>query len=83
MKRLSDPAPRALGSIAIGETLPLREAARRMGWASRMTAEVQRLGLRTCTIGRMKYTSGAAVAEFVERLMQQAGDDGQKEPHGE
>jgi hypothetical protein len=31
----------------------------------------------------MKYTSGAAVAEFVERLMQQAGDDGQKEPHGE
>ena len=66
-----DPAPRALGSIAIGETLPLREVGRRMGWASRMLADVQRLGLRTCTIGRMKYTTGTAVSEFVEKIMQQ------------
>ena len=34
-KPLDKPTPR-FGSIAIGETLPLREAARRMGWASRM-----------------------------------------------
>ena len=78
MKRPPDPAPRpSLGSIHRNEVLPLREAGRRMGWASRMTAEVQRLGLRTCTIGRMKYTTGAAVLAFVEAIMdQQAAGNG-------
>jgi hypothetical protein len=56
------------GSIAVGETMPLREAARRMGWASRMIADVQRQGLRTVTIGRLKYTTGQWVREFVESM---------------
>ena len=78
MKRpLDNPAPRQLGSIHRDEVGPLREFARRMGWASRMVADVQRMGLRTVTIGRMKYTTGAAVVEFVEGLMQQAGDNAQ------
>jgi hypothetical protein len=57
-------APR-FGSIAIGEVMPLREAARRMGWGQRMTADVQRMGLKTTTIGRLKYTTGRWVYDFV------------------
>ncbi len=71
-KPLDKLAPR-FGSIAIGETLPLREAARRMGWASRMVADVQRAGLKTVTIGRLKYTTGQWVSDFVE-LMAEKGE---------
>ena len=72
MKRALDPAQRpSLGSIHPDGVLPLCEVGRRTGWASRMTADVQRLGLRTCTIGRMKYTTGAAVLAFVEAIMGQ------------
>ena len=73
-----DPAPR-FGSILDGETLPLREAARRMGWGKRLSIDVQRMGLRTVTIGRLKYTTGKWVREFAERLAeQQAGDQAQR-----
>jgi len=34
--RPPDPAPRQLGSIHRDEVLPLREAARRMGWADKL-----------------------------------------------
>jgi len=61
----SKPAPR-FGSVLDGETLPLREAARRMGWAKKLSIDVQRAGLKTVTIGRMKYTTGRWVREFVE-----------------
>jgi hypothetical protein len=74
VKKPLDLPPR-FGSIHRDEVLPLREAARRMGWASRMAADVQRMGLQTVTIGRMKYTTGAAVYQFVEGMMQQG--DGQ------
>ena len=70
MKPRIESAPR-FGSILDGETLPLREAGRRMGWAARMTADVQRMGLRTVTIGRLKYTTGRWVREFVERMAEQ------------
>jgi hypothetical protein len=70
-----EPAPR-FGSIIDGETLPLREAARRMGWQRRMMADVQRLGLRVVTIGRMKYTPGGWVRQFVEGLAQQQAQPG-------
>jgi hypothetical protein len=70
-----DPAPR-FGSIHRDEVLPLREAARRMGWADKMIADVQRMGLQTVTIGRMKYTTGTAVYQFVERAMLQSGQEG-------
>ena len=75
-KPLDKPAPRQLGSISRNEVLPLREAARRMGWANKMISDVQRMGLRTVVIGRMKYTTGAAVYELVERMMQANGQGG-------
>jgi hypothetical protein len=76
MKRpLDKPTPR-FGSIRRDEVLPFAEAARRMGWRDKMIADVQRMGLRTVTIGRMKYCTGDSVYRFVERLMQQAGDQG-------
>ena len=65
-----DLAPR-FGSILDGETLPLREAARRMGWAKRLSIDVQRMGLKTVTIGRLKYTTGRWVREFVESQAEQ------------
>jgi len=82
MRKPLDTPSRQLGSIHRDEVLALREAARRMGWASRMAADVQRMGLATVTIGRMKYTTGEAVYQFVERMMQQAGDheQGDEEP---
>ena len=74
MKPHPEAPPRSLGSIHRDEVLPLREAARRMGWHDKAISDVQKAGLQTVTIGRMKFTTGAAVYEFVERMMQQAGD---------
>jgi hypothetical protein len=47
-----------------------------MGWQRRMMADVQRLGLRVVTIGRMKYTTGGWVRQFVEGLAQQQAQPG-------
>lgn len=66
---LDKPTPQ-FGSIHRDEVLPFREAARRMGWADKLISDVQKAGLQTTTIGRMKYTTGAAVYQFVERMMQ-------------
>ena len=83
MKRPPDnPAPRALGSIHRDEVLPLREAARRMGWANKMISDVQRMGLQTVTIGRMKYVTGNAVYRFVEHLTTMAGDLAEQQAGG-
>ena len=76
MKHLHSKKPvRQLGSIRRDEVLPLREAARRMGWADKMIADVQRMGLPTVTIGRMKYVTGDAVYCFVEHLATMAADE--------
>jgi hypothetical protein len=65
MKHPKPPTTQKLGSINRNEVLPMREAARRMGWAARMAADVQKMGLPTVTIGRLKYTTGRAVYDFV------------------
>ncbi len=70
-----DTPPRLLGSIRRNEVLPFAEVCRRMGWGDQMAADVQRMGLRTVTIGRRKYTTGASVFEFVQRLMQAGAGD--------
>ena len=78
------PSP-SLGTIRRDEVLPFAEVCRRMGWADQMAADVQRMGLPTVIIGRRKYTTGVAVFEFVEGLMQVAADqdaDG-AEPHND
>ena len=74
MKKALDKSARQLGSISRDEVLPLREAARRMGWANKMIADVQRMGLQTVTIGRMKYVTGNSVYRFVEHLATMAAD---------
>ena len=66
MRKPTEAPPRSLGSIHRDEVLPLREAARRMGWANKMISDVQKAGLKTVTIGRMKYVTGAAIYDFVE-----------------
>jgi hypothetical protein len=78
MKRPLDttPAP-ARGSILPGEVLPMREAGRRLGLAKQALIDCQRAGLRTVTIGRLKFTTGDWVRQFVEaQAQQQAGGNG-------
>ncbi|NLF07272.1 MAG: hypothetical protein GX594_04740 [Pirellulaceae bacterium] len=76
MRKSKTPPTRELGSIHRDEVLPLREAARRMGWADRMIADVQKAGLKAVTIGRMKYTTGAAVYDFVSAQLAGADEGG-------
>ena len=79
MRKPLDKPDRQLGSISRDEVLPLREAARRMGWANRMIADVQRMGLQTVTIGRMKYCTGNAVYRFVEHAATMAADKAERQ----
>jgi len=57
-------SPDGYGSIRADEVLPLREAARRLGWARKTVAHAQRDGLRTVAFGRMKYVLGEDVIAF-------------------
>lgn len=77
--RTITPPTRQLGSISRDEVLPLREAARRMGWADKLIGDVQRMGLPTVTIGRMKYVTGNAVYRFVEHMATMAADKAEQE----
>lgn len=61
------------GSVHADEILPMRELARRMGWQKRMSSDAQKMGLRTVTIGRMKYTTGEWVLEFVKGVAARQG----------
>lgn len=70
----STPRP-GFGSIQAGEVLPLREAGRRLGWGNKTIAQAQRDGLKAVQYGKIKYTTGRAVLEFIERLMNGRPDD--------
>lgn len=56
------------GSIHRDEVLPLREAARRMGWGPRTVRLVQRQGLKVATVGRMKYLRGCDLLDWFATL---------------
>ena len=56
------------GSIQANEILPLREAARRLGWEQKTIRRAQREGLRTIMFGRFKYVRGEDVHAFFDRL---------------
>jgi hypothetical protein len=56
------------GSIRADEILPLREAARRLGWEQKTIRRAQREGLRAIPFGRLKYVRGADVLEFFGKL---------------
>ncbi|MBN2294909.1 MAG: hypothetical protein JXM70_20950 [Pirellulales bacterium] len=56
------------GSIHADESLPLREASRRLGWGYRTARKAQRNGLKVVQIGSLKYTRGDWIAEYLDRL---------------
>ena len=64
------------GSIQANEILPLREAARRLGWEQKTIRRAQREGLRTIMFGRFKYVRGSDVLDFFGKLAEEqaAGD---------
>jgi hypothetical protein len=68
-----------LGSIHRDEVLPVREAARRLGWNRKAIVNAQRNGLKICRIGRFTITTGAAIFAYVEKLMNdaQGGEGGE------
>ena len=67
------------GSICADEVLPLREAARRLGWEQKTIRRAQREGLRTIVFGRFKYVRGSDVHAFFDKLAsEQAGEDGEQ-----
>ena len=61
------------GSISADEVLPLREAARRLGWEQKAIRRAQREGLRTVGFGRFKYVFGRDVLGFFDKLAGQEG----------
>jgi hypothetical protein len=48
--------------------MPLREAARRLGWGWKTIARAQRDGLRTIPYGKMKYVIGRDVFDFLDGI---------------
>jgi len=62
------PEPKGFGSIQADEVLPLREVARRLGWAQKTIRKAQALGLKTKPFGRMKYCLGEDVIAFFRGL---------------
>jgi hypothetical protein len=67
-RKPSRPSPDGYGSIHDHEVLPVREAARRLGWGAKTTRAAQEDGLRTVLYGRMRYTTGRWIREFIEEL---------------
>ena len=63
------------GSIHASEVLPLREAARRLGWEQKTIRRAQREGLRAITFGRFKYVRGVDVLDFFGQLAEQQAAD--------
>lgn len=79
MKKPIDKVPRQLGSIHRDEVLPLAEAARRMGWADQLISNVQKMGLKTAVVGRMKFVTGNEVYRFVEHLATMTADQAERQ----
>lgn len=61
-------SPNGYGSIRSDEIMPLREAARRLGWGQRAVRHALRAGLATTKFGRLRYVRGRALVEFFAAL---------------
>jgi len=72
------PSLAGFGSIRPDEVMPLREAARRLGFGAKTVAKAQRDGLRTIEYGRMKYLLGRDMLAFFEKLAEEQQADGRK-----
>ncbi len=78
MKKPLDKAPTTgRGSVRADEILTMREAGRRLGFASRALCDFQRQGLRTILAGRIKLVLGRDLLDFFATLA-----DAQAEPGG-
>ena len=60
------------GSIRADEVLPLREAARRLGWGQRTIRRAQKEGLRVVKFSTFKYVRGEDLVAFFNRLATEA-----------
>jgi len=81
MKKPLDATPTVgRGSVSAGEVYTLREAARRLGWAQKLTLDAQRTGLKTVFFGRSKYVTGQAILDFFAKLADQANGNGEGSP---
>jgi hypothetical protein len=80
-RRSKDTTAPATGPQVISdlEAYPLREAARRMRWGTRLTCQLQDAGLATFTVGRVKYILGEDILAFFRKArdeQQQAAQPG-------
>jgi hypothetical protein len=67
--RTSKRIPDSLGAIRRDEILPVRVAARWLGWNRASIVNSQRGGVKTVQLGRFKITTGQAIYEYVEKMM--------------
>ncbi|MCC6126900.1 MAG: hypothetical protein IT426_18200 [Pirellulales bacterium] len=77
MRKPLTKSPPPLGSIHRDEVLPVREAARRLGWQRKAITEAQKNGLRVCRCGRYTITTGQAIFDYVEKMMRANGEGGE------
>lgn len=68
MSERPSPTSDGYGSIRADELMPLREAARRLGFGQKTIRAAQRSGLHTIQFGKMKYVVGSDVIAFFEKL---------------
>ena len=64
----SPPPTIGYGSVRADEVLPLREAARRLGWEQKTIRRCSAKGLAVVQFGRFKYVTGKHVLAFIDGL---------------
>lgn len=63
-----DKQNRGWGAIRDDEVMPLREAARRLGWCDKSRRNALRDGLNVIEYGRYQYVRGRDIHDFFDRL---------------
>jgi hypothetical protein len=68
VKCSNEKAPFGYGAIRADEVLPLREAARRLGWCQKSIAHAKREGLTVIRFAKFAYVRGRDVLAFFDKL---------------
>ena len=76
MKHPKETPTTGRGSVRPDELLTMREAGRRLGFASRSLCDFQRQGLRTILAGRVKLILGRDLLTFVAKLADEQAQHG-------
>ena len=71
IKQTPPSTPVGFDSVSTGEILPLRELGRRFGLGQKSLRAIQRDGLRTIQVGRLKFVLGGDILTFFERLAEE------------